>query len=321
MKFSVIIPTFNRRHLIGQAIASVLKQTEVEIEVIVVDDGSTDDTVHWLAVEYADQPVQVLLNRRKKGPAGARNTGILAAKGDFIALLDSDDCFLPGHLAECQQVFSAFPEVAVVFGRALYEQDGKPADYMGSNFDRKLSHAPTTAAAAGVKVFSDDFFTHLLQYGCYFNLSTVVLRAVVAKELMNEELRIAEDYEYWVRLSRTHRFACLNRPQIRYTLHEQNISFEQAGSAADHAPSLLAAYEILLSYPYLDRVQQRLIKANIAQVLFDWGYRCRQHQQWWEAGRLHWRSLRFGKRRENTLALCKLIWIRVFSGLQEKAVE
>lgn len=319
--FSVIIPTFNRRLQVVQAITSALDQHGVQVEIIVVDDGSTDGTVEMLALEYAGQPVRILSNTRQKGPAGARNTGLLAAQGDFVALLDSDDRFLPGHLADCQQVFEAFPEVDVVFGRALYEQNGQPVDYMGPNFDRKLGFAPKAYVDEQVVVFTEGFFSHLLEYGCYFNLSTVVLRATAAKALMNEALRIAEDYEYWVRLSRTHHFACLNRPQIHYTLHEQNISFEQAGSAADHAPSLLAAYEILLGYPDLDRVQQRLIKAKIAQVLFDWGYRCRQHQQWREAGRLHWRSLRFGKHRENTLALCKLILIRVFSGLQGKTVE
>ncbi len=312
MNFSVIIPTFNRRYQVCQAISSALDQIGTEIEVIVVDDGSTDGTIHWLAEEYAHQPVRILSNRRKKGPAGARNTGMLAAKGDFIALLDSDDRFLPGHLAECQQVFSDFPEVDVIFGRALYEQDGKSVDYMGPNFDRKLNYAQAIDNAAGVRVFSDSFFNHLLQYGCYFNLSTVVLRATVAKELMNEELRIAEDYEYWVRVSRSNRFACLERPQVLYMLHSDNISFEQA----DNAPSLLAAYEIMLTYPTLDKRQKRLIKNNVADVLFSWGYRCRKRWQLCEACHLHLRSLRFGKYRENVIALLKIALLSVFPRLE-----
>lgn len=320
MMFSVIIPTFNRREQIGLAIMSVLAQAGVEIEIIVVDDGSTDDTAHWLASEYVGQPVRVIPNKRKKGPAGARNTGILAAKGDLIALLDSDDCFLSGHLAECQQVFATFHEVEVIFGRAIYEKDGKPVDYMGPNFDYKLSHAPIAIDAVEVKVFSN-FFTHLLQYGCFFNLSTVVLKTAVAQELMNEELRIAEDYEYWVRLSRTHRFACLNRPQIRYILHEKNISFEQMGSTADNAPSLIAAYKTMLAYPELDKKQQWLIKNNIADVLFSWAYRCRKQWQLSEAGCLHLQSLRFGKRWENVVALFKLLLISVMPSLERKSVE
>ena len=312
--FSVIIPTYNRRHQIGQAIASVLDQQEVEV--IVIDDGSTDGTVDWLAEEYANQPVRVLLNTRKKGPAGARNTGILAAKGDYIALLDSDDRFLADHLAECQRVFSAFPEVDAIFGRALYEQDDKPVDYMGPNFERKLSYAPTTYVDENVKVFSDDFFTHLLQNGCYFNLSTIVLRAAAAKGLMNENLRIAEDYEFWVRLSLTSRFACLNRPQIRYVLHGDNISFEEAGSTADNAPSQLAAYRAMLAYPALEGKQIQLLEENMAELLFSWGYRCRKQKQMGDAMRLHLQSFRLGKRSENAKALLKLLLVSLFPALE-----
>ncbi|MDS4022221.1 MAG: glycosyltransferase [Candidatus Competibacter sp.] len=313
---SVVIPTFNRRHKIGQAISSVLDQQEVEVEVIVVDDGSTDGTADWLVEEYANQPVRIVPNTRKKGPAGARNTGILVADGDSIALLDSDDCFLPHHLADCQCAFESFPEVSVVFGPALYERNGQPVDYMGPNFVRKLGCAPTVHQDGNLRVFAPNFFTHLLQYGCYFNLSTVVLRAGAARELMNEALRIAEDYEFWMRLSRTHRFACLNRPQIRYQLHSENISFEQADSAADNAPNLLAAYRIIRAYPALERKQIRLIEQNIAEVLFSWAYRCRKHRQLGEATRLHLRSFRFGKRRENAAALLKLLLVSLFPALE-----
>lgn len=316
MRFSVVIPTFNRRHQIGQAISSALDQEGVEVEVIVVDDGSTDGTVDWLAAEYASQLVRVVPNTRQKGPAGTRNTGIVAADSDFIALLDSDDCFLPQHLADCQRVFELFPEVSVIFGPALYERNGQPVDYMGPNFMRKLGYAPTVHQDENLRVFAPDFFDHLLQYGCYFNLSTVVLRADAARELMNEALRIAEDYEFWVRLSRHHRFACLNRPQIRYTLHDENISFEQAGLAEDHAPSLLAAYELMLAYPALERKHIRSIQENMAAVLFSWAYRCRKHRQLRKAGRLHLRSFRLGKRRENAAALLKLFLVSLFPALE-----
>jgi len=316
MRFSVIIPTFNRRYHISQAISSALDQKEVEIEIIVVDDGSTDGTMEWLAGEYIDQPVRVLPNTRRKGPAGARNTGILAASGDFVALLDSDDRFLPEHLAECQQVFMRFPEVGVIFGKALYEQDGKLVDYMGPNFDRKLGYAPAVYSDRDITVFSENFFSHLLQYGCYFNLSTVVLRTTAAKALMNENLRIAEDYEFWVRLSREYRFACLNRPQIRYMLHSENISFEEAASAAENTPSLLSAYGTILDYPELEKTQIRLIKQNMAEALFSWGYRCRKQKKFGEAVRIHLRSSLFGMRLKNAAALMKLFVVCLFPAFE-----
>lgn len=316
MLFSVIIPTYNRRQTIGAAIASALEQDVLECEVIVVDDGSTDDTLAWLASEFADARLSVATNQRAKGPAGARNTGLLAARGEFIALLDSDDCFLPGHLVASARVFQRFAEVDVIFGRAVYEQDGKVVEYMGPNFERKLTAAPATHADDEVTVFSAGYFAHLLRYGCYFNLSTVVLRAAAVRgQLMNEYLRVAEDYEFWVRLSRMHQFACLRRPQIRYALHEGNISFEADDSAAQHAPSQLAAFEIMLDYPGLEPGHRGQIRANMAEVLFNWGYRCRKHQLLRDSMRLHLRSLRYGLRRENLVALLKLGVAGLFPGL------
>lgn len=318
MKISVVIPTFNRRHQLGRAITSVLSQEGVDIELVIVDDGSTDGTIEWIAQEFPDPRVRVLKNARSKGPAGARNSGILAATGDLIAFLDSDDSYLPLHLKECQEVFSRFPEVGVVFGKALYEQNGQPVDYMGPNFELKLAQASTTYTDTALKVFDAEFFTHLLRYGCYFNLSTIVLRAQAAQALMNEGLRIAEDYEFWARLSRSHRFVCLSRPQISYLLHDQNISFEEADSAADNAPKLLKAYQILLDYEGLRPDQSALIREHMAEILFNWGYRCRKHKQLLEACRLHLRSSGFGKRKANLLALLKLMLVGLFPGLEPR---
>jgi glycosyltransferase involved in cell wall biosynthesis len=307
VKFSVVIPTYNRRHTIGQAIDSVLAQTGGDLEIIIVDDGSSDGTLEWLANEYIDSRIRVLSNSRKKGPAGARNTGIIASTGELVALLDSDDSFLPGHLQSAHDALMRFAQVDVVLGRALYEQNGNPVEYMGPLFDRKLGLAPKQFEDDQIAVFSDDYFAHLLQYGCYFNLSTVVLRKAAAQELMNEDLRIAEDYEFWVRLSRTHGFACLKQPQIRYQIHEQNISFEQSGSAADNAPQLLKAYQIILDSPGLDPSHTRLLQQHMAKTLFDWAYRCRTQRQFREAARLHLQSMRHGYHIENLAALLKLV--------------
>jgi glycosyltransferase involved in cell wall biosynthesis len=314
MKFSVIIPTYNRRHQISQAIDSVLAQEGIELEIIIVDDGSIDGTVEWLPQAYPDPRIRVLSNNRKKGPAGARNTGLLAATGDCVALLDSDDCFLPYHLASCQAILSIQPEVGLVFGRALYEQNGQPVDFMGPNFNLKLALATPSQENGDYIVFADDYFTHLLQFGCYFNLSTVAIRSQIAKALMNEELRIAEDYEFWVRLSRTSRFACLKAPQIRYQIHDQNISFEASSTAADNAPHMIKAYKIMLDYPNLNAAQIGFINAHLASVLFDWGYRCRQQNQIGEAIKKHIYSIRYGMKAQNLASLLKLFLLTLIPG-------
>jgi hypothetical protein len=307
MNFTVIIPTHDRRSVLRTAIDSVLAQDAGDCEVVVVDDGSSDGTTEWLTETYSDKPLRVLRNTGARGPAGGRNCGIRAARGEFVAFLDSDDSYLPWHLTDALSALERYPEVDVVFGRARYERDGQPVDYMGPGFERKLGLAPKVLSDDAVTLFSSSFLEHLLRYGCWFNLSSVVLRAAAARELMNEQLRIGEDYEFWVRLASTRRFACLHRPQIRYLLHDGNISVEAASTAADDAPHLLRTLQVMRGHPGLTGQHVRLIEDQIVGVLFDWAYRCRQRRQWLEAARLHWRSLLLGRRRANAIALLKLL--------------
>ena len=93
---SIVIPTFNRSDTISRAIKSVLNQTYQEIEVIVVDDGSTDRTAEKLQ-EFAGR-INVIY-QRNKGPSSARNVGVNASSGEIVSFLDSDDVWLPGKLA------------------------------------------------------------------------------------------------------------------------------------------------------------------------------------------------------------------------------
>lgn len=97
MLISVIIPTYNRAHLVTDAIDSVLNQTYEYFELFIVDDHSTDNTKE-VVEQYEDERVKYLINTRSKGAQGARNTGLDAAKGEWVAMLDSDDIWLPEKL-------------------------------------------------------------------------------------------------------------------------------------------------------------------------------------------------------------------------------
>lgn len=308
MTLSVVIPTHNRRATIGAAIDSVLAQKDCghDVEVVVIDDRSTDDTADYLRTRYAADPVRIIPNEGPRGPAGARNAGIQAAEGDFVAFLDSDDAFLPAHLRQTMEAFSGHAELGVVFGRARYEKDGQPVDYMRPNFERKLGYAGRDYQDETLIVFDDRFFDHLLRFGCWFNLSTVVLRREAASLLMNDRLRISEDYEFWVRLARRYRFGCLLDEQIRYALHDDNISFETEADAAGNAPRLLLALDVIAGYDGLSRGQLALIRQQQADILFDWGYRVAGAGHWLHAVLLHWKSARYGNRVKNVAALAKL---------------
>jgi glycosyltransferase involved in cell wall biosynthesis len=305
MRLSAIIPTFNRKSRLGAAIDSVLGQG-VDVEIWIVDDGSTDGTREWLASAYPEDRVRVIGNSRTKGPAGARNTGMLAANGQLIAFLDSDDAFLPNHLVDAVRAFERFPELGLVFGRAIYEQDGRQVPYMGPNFEAKLAMAPCVHADDELVVFGPDFFYHLLDQGCWFNLSTVVMRPEAARALMREELRVAEDYEFWVRLARRYSFGCLLNEQIRYALHDANVSFETEKNIAANSPQLLHAYEIIRDQLDGDSRALKLVERNMAYEYFNWGYRARKAGNYLLAFDLHRRSLGHGMLVKNLAAMLKI---------------
>src|SRR5262245_22494060 len=109
--FSVIIPAFNRAKVLRDALDSVFVQGIPEVQVIVVDDGSTDDTgavvaAYGRGVEY--------IHQEKSGPAGARNTGLKRARGRFISFLDSDDVWLPGKMNAELAIFESNPAAEAI---------------------------------------------------------------------------------------------------------------------------------------------------------------------------------------------------------------
>ena len=122
-KVSVIITTYNRADLLPRAVNSVLAQTYVDYELIIVDDASSDDTRQVIS-DFADPRVRPLRNERNKGLVSSRNTGIANARGEYIAFLDDDDEYVPTRLADQVELLDASPpDVAMVYGRTVESND------------------------------------------------------------------------------------------------------------------------------------------------------------------------------------------------------
>lgn len=113
--YSVVIPTYNRRRMLSEAIDSVMRQTHPAIEIIVVDDGSSDGTADMLARDY---PQVRAIFQTNQGPAAARNRGIEASQGELIAFLDSDDVWLENKVALELSLLQQYPEAALLAGNA-----------------------------------------------------------------------------------------------------------------------------------------------------------------------------------------------------------
>lgn len=189
---SVIIPTFNREKLVARAIESVLAQTYPHFELIVVDDGSTDATAVLLA-RYADR--MRVLRRDHGGVSAARNCGIRAAAGWLIALLDSDDYWMPEKLAYQVDVFVRHPEIMIGQTEEIWIRNGVRVN-PGRRHQKK----------------SGLIFEQSLPL-CLISPSAVMLRRSLFDEigLFDESLPACEDYDLWLRITWKHPVHLISR--------------------------------------------------------------------------------------------------------------
>jgi glycosyltransferase involved in cell wall biosynthesis len=185
---SVIIPTYNRGAYIAEAIRSVQAQTHPEVEIVVADDGSTDNT-REIVTAFGGAVTYLSLPHRGQ-PAATRNAGLAVAKGEFVALLDSDDLFLPHKLAHQLRAFEAQPEAGLV--------------YSNGHFFRDDPEHPTGHVHDGLPTPSGDALAELLQ-GNFLSTPIVLIRRtcldVVGRFDENPALFAVEDYDLWVRIA------------------------------------------------------------------------------------------------------------------------
>jgi glycosyltransferase involved in cell wall biosynthesis len=192
---SVIIPTHNRAALLREAVASVKAQTYRDFEILVVDDASTDDTQEALA---AWREVRVLRHPCRRGVAAARNLGIAAARGQWLAFLDSDDLWLPEKLARQMAYHQDQPHL-------LISQTDETWVRRGVKVNKPAAHR---------KVAGRIFFPSLKR--CLISPSAVILnrRLIEAHGGFDENLPAAEDYDLWLRLTWRYEVGLVDEPLV-----------------------------------------------------------------------------------------------------------
>lgn len=194
-RVSVIIPTFNRAHMLGEAIDSVLTQDISDMELFVVDDGSTDDTGKILAGYDARLTV---LRQVRRGVSAARNLGIENSRADLIAFLDSDDIWLPGKLSRQLQFFRENRDALICQTEEVWIRNGVRVN--PKNRHRKPS--------------GDIFFPSLEL--CLVSPSAVMMRRKLFREIgrFDETLPACEDYDLWLRIASRYPVHLIDTPLI-----------------------------------------------------------------------------------------------------------
>ena len=194
---SVVIPTWNRAHIVCEAVDSALKQRPGQVEVIVVDDGSTDGTAGLLKQTFGSR-IHLLPLAVRRGPGGARNAGALLACGEFLAFLDSDDIWLPGKFDAEQRVFAEFPDANAVISDTLGFFEGEPD---GSS---RFAQNGLLAATQGRVRLAEDcdwLWTNSMNTAhlCGITLRRKAL-AQLGRKLFTADLACCEDWDFQMRL-------------------------------------------------------------------------------------------------------------------------
>lgn len=151
-RVSVIIPVFNRPEMVAEAVTSVLDQADVEVEVVLVDDGSTDSTGAVIDELAASEPRVIASHQTNAGPSAARNAGVALSSAPWITFLDSDDLMLPRRLRSQLDAMAADPQAAGVISRGVTQvAQGAPVPDLVADRDRSEVESPWFAISVLVR--------------------------------------------------------------------------------------------------------------------------------------------------------------------------
>ncbi|MDP6754648.1 MAG: glycosyltransferase [Candidatus Marinimicrobia bacterium] len=206
MDISVVIPTFNRKHTLPRAIDSVLSQSISPLEILVIDDGSTDDTNAWIQTTY---PEIKFIKQPNHGVSAARNMGIKTAKSDWIALLDSDDEWLPDKLEKQVEMLNQNPGIKFCHTEEIWVRNGV-------RVNQKKKH----------QKYGGDIFEHCLDM-CRISPSSAIFHQSILDDVgyFDEGLSVCEDYDLWLRITVKYPVLFLDEPLIKkYGGHEDQLS-------------------------------------------------------------------------------------------------
>ncbi len=215
-RISAVIPAYNAQKHLGDCLASVRSQTgPFELEVIVVDDGSKDATAS-IARGHAGV---ICIVQANAGPSAARNTGVAAASGEFIAFLDADDLWPEGKLAAQLAILQQQPAAALVFG------DCRQFDARGPRAQTEFEAGGFGRAAWGPGPILEGAYGRLLENNV-ITTGGVLARRAALQEVggFAEDLRLVEDLDLWLRLARRHPVAWCAREGLLRRRHDSNIS-------------------------------------------------------------------------------------------------
>lgn len=206
-KVSVVIPAYNAMLYLPETLESVRRQTFTDLEVLIIDDGSSDHIVQWFS-QVTDPRVK-LISQENQGVSAARNTGIAHAQGEYVAFLDADDLWEPTKLEKQVLCLEDKPAVGLVYTWAvLVDEQGNPTGRVIA------SHV------------EGDVWKQMLEDDMIRNGSSVMVRRCCFETvgIFDQSLAFAEDRDLWIRIASRYPFAVVKEPLLRYREHSNSAS-------------------------------------------------------------------------------------------------
>ncbi|WP_414622130.1 glycosyltransferase [Calothrix sp. CCY 0018] len=233
MSISVIVPVFNGEKTIEETINSILNQTFQNIEIIIINDGSTDATLETIK-NISDSRIKVF-SYPNAGLSASRNRGIDRAKGEYISFIDADDLWTPDKLELQWQALQSNQEAAVAYSWTDYIDESSKFIKSG----RRIK--------ANGDVFSKLLITNFIENGS----NPLICKKALEIGSFDESLPAAEDKDMWLRLAANYEFVCVEKPQILYRISTTSMSTNLKRQEA----ASLKVIECAFSYPKAEKLQ------------------------------------------------------------------
>ncbi|MDP2751005.1 MAG: glycosyltransferase [Rhodocyclaceae bacterium] len=263
-RVSIVVPVFNAERFINTAINSVLEQTFLDWELILVDDGSQDNS-RAICDSYLDKRIK-FISQPNAGPAAARNTGVKNASGEFILFLDADDYLLPNALEILLTIADQNDAINMVLGNFLKLQNGtlhpQPAIFQpnGIPFTGESYLLEGIDLLHYVRHFLTTPSNHLVSY-CWARLyrrSMILEHAMVA----NETMRLFEDFAFNLDvMAKAKKIVFINKPVYVYVMHDAHVS---ASMVALDAPQLIHDMQL-----FQQKIESFLVEFECAHALIE----------------------------------------------------
>jgi glycosyltransferase involved in cell wall biosynthesis len=280
-RVSVIMPCYNHAQFVVESANGILAQTHNDLELIIVDDCSSDNSWETIkGVAQKDSRVKIIRHDFNQGASKSRNDGLRAANGQFIGFCDADDVWETWKLIRQMKLLEENPDYDVVYGDAII------IDVSGSPTGQRFSELfPVPKATSGW------LFRELVVRN-FINMQGVLMRkeCVQSAGYFDEEIKWVEDWWYWVRLSRHHRFLYSKEPLAKYRVHGRSTNRVQKRSCCVNRFKVY--HRILQQYTDLPVSAKREVIYNMGAELCDLGKRRAGRRLLWDTIKLSMIDLR-----------------------------